>query len=69
MSVETNKLTKKTSEPEELKFKLSIDNYREYPTGAQMIFTVPGKRGKYCFELTDEMKNTREDHVIIKVEE
>ena len=69
MSVVTEQSTKKTPEPEEIKFKLSIDNYRDHPTGAQMIFTVPGKKGTYCFELTDEMKNTREDHVIIKVEE
>ena len=69
MSVVTEQSTKKTPESEELKFKLSIDNYREHPTGAQLIFTVPGKKGTYCFELTDEMKNTKEDHVIIKVEE
>lgn len=69
MSVVTEQSTKKTPEPEEIKFKLSIDNYRDHPTGAQMIFTVPGKKGTYCFELTDEMKNTKEDHVIIKVEE
>ena len=69
MSVVTEQSTKKTPEPEEIKFKLSIDSYRDHPTGAQMVFTVPGKKGTYCFELTDEMKNTREDHVIIKVEE
>ena len=68
MSVVTEQSTKKTPEPEEIKFKLSIENYREHPTGAQLIFTVPGKKGTYCFELTDEMKNTKEDHVIIKVE-
>ena len=68
MSVVTEQSTKKTPEPQEIKFKLSIENYREHPTGAQLIFTVPGKKGTYCFELTDEMKNTKEDHVIIKVE-
>lgn len=56
-------------ESEEIKLMLSIENYRDHPTGAQMIFTVPGKKGTYCFELTDEMKNTKDDHVIIKVEE
>ena len=69
MSVVTEQSTKKKTESEEMMFKLSIDNYREHPTGAQLVFTVPGKKGTYCFELTDEMKNTREDHVIIKVEE
>ena len=69
MSVVTEQSTKKAPEPEEIKFKLSIDNYRDHPTGAQLVFTVPGKKGTYCFELTDEMKNTKEDHVIIKVEE
>ena len=69
MSVVTEQSNKKKTESEEIKFKLSIDNYRDHPTGAQLVFTVPGKKGTYCFELTDEMKNTREDHVIIKVEE
>ena len=67
MSIISEQTSSMTNE-DPIKLKLNIDHYREHPTGSQLTFSVPGKKGTYYFELTDELKNMKEDHVIIKVE-